>query len=174
VNGWAVAGVTTIQEGDALTIADTDGGSIYGFASTSRAQLSPGTTPQSIESQGSLHRRLNNYFNTTAFCCFTSTPGSAAYNTCPYPVIGDGTGYGNSPVGFLRGPGQDNTDLTVSRDFRGLREAKTLDFHAEFFNAFNHAQYADPATGYDTIGFGVIPSSSVAPRIIQFALKYEF
>ncbi len=174
VNGWAVSGVTTIQDGDALTITDADGGSIYGYASTSRAQLSPGATAQMIETHGSVHSRLNNYFNTGAFCSFTTAPGSAAYSACPYPVIGDGTGYGNSPVGFVRGPSQDNTDITVSRDFRGAREGQTVDFRGEFFNAFNHAQYADPASGFDTVGFGVIPSSSVAPRIIQFALKYEF
>ncbi len=173
-NGWAVSGVTIIQDGDRLTITDASGGSIYGFASTSRAQLRPGTTNAQIESTGSVHSRLGNYFNTSAFCSFSTTPGTAAYAACPYPVIGDGTGYGNSSTGVVRGPSQDNSDITVSRDFRGLREGHSIDFRGEFFNAFNHAQYADPSTGFDSAGFGVILSSAVAPRIIQFALKYEF
>jgi hypothetical protein len=174
VNGWAVSGVTTIQDGDRLTITDAEGGSIYGFASTSRAQLAPGATNAEIESHGDVRNRLSNYFNTAAFCSFGSAPTSAAYGACPYPVIGDGTGYGNSSTGVVRGPSQDNSDITLSRAFPGLREGHSIDFRGEFFNAFNHAQYADPATGFDTAGFGVIGSSSVAPRIIQFALKYEF
>ncbi len=174
LNGWAVSGVTTIQDGDRLTLTDAEGGSIYGYASTSRAQLAPGVSNQQIESHGSVHSRLNNYFNTASLCSFANAPTSAAYAACPYPVIGDGTGYGNSSTGVVRGPSQDNTDITVSRAFRGIREGNTIDFRAEFFNAFNHAQYADPTTGFDTAGFGQILSTSVAPRIIQFALKYEF
>jgi hypothetical protein len=83
-------------------------------------------------------------------------------------------------VGIVRGPSQDNSDITVSRTFRGLREGNSIDFRGEFFNAFNHAQYADPSstqlegTAAPTTGFGQIISSSVAPRIIQFALKYQF
>jgi hypothetical protein len=115
VNGWAVSGVTTIQSGDHLTITDAEGGSIYGYASTSRAQLAPGITHDEIESHGNVHSRLSNYFNNSAFCSFSNAPTSAAYASCPYPVIGDGTGYGNSSTGTVRGPSQDNSDITVSR-----------------------------------------------------------
>jgi acetamidase/formamidase len=38
-----------------------------------------------------------------------------------------------------------------------------LDFRGEFFNAFNHVQYADPATAYGAANFGYIQSTSVAP-----------
>ena len=161
VNGWAVSGVTTIQSGDRLTITDAAGGSVYGGVSSSRAQLCPGTSNGMIETKGSAGSRLNGYFNTSAFC--------------PAPVIGGGTGYGNSSVGVVRGPMQDNSDITISRLFPlGSNEKRALDFRAEFFNAFNHAQFSDPGTGYGNGGFGVIQSTSVAPRIIQFAAKISF
>jgi hypothetical protein len=160
VNGWAVSGVTTIQSGDRLTITDSLGGSIYGSVSTSRAQLCPGAGNAQIETHGSLYSRLNGYFNTSAFC--------------PAPVIADGTGYGDSSIGAVRGPMQNNTDLTVSRIFKLFSEKRTLDVRGEFFNAFNHVQYADPATAYGAANFGYIQSTSVAPRIIQLAAKIQF
>jgi hypothetical protein len=144
-----------------LTITDPNGGSIYGSVSSSRAQLCPNETAADIETKGSAKSRINDYFNSAAFCAA--------------PVIGDGTGYGNSSVGTVRGPSQDNTDLTLSRNF-GLfapMENNHVEFRAEFFNAFNHAQFADPLTALGP-GFGQLTSSSVAPRIIQFALKYQF
>jgi hypothetical protein len=161
LNGWAVSGVTTIQSGDRLTITDPSGGSIYGSVSTSRAQLGPRASNDLIETRGGIRSRLTNYFNTDAFTVA--------------PVIGDGTGYGNSADGVVRGPMQDNSDITISRLFGlGSNEKRTLDFRAEFFNAFNHPQYSDPGTAYTTPTFGVIQSTSVAPRIIQFAAKIAF
>jgi hypothetical protein len=77
--------------------------------------------------------------------------------------------------GVVRGPEQNNTDLTLSRIFKlGGSEKRTLDFRGEFFNAFNHVQYADPAVAYGTASFGSIQSTSVAPRIIQLAAKIQF
>jgi hypothetical protein len=64
----------------------------------------------------------------------------------------------------------------------GLNEAASLEFRAEFFNAFNHPQFAnpgssltrDPKTQLPTGSFGLIQATSVAPRLIQFGLKYIF
>jgi hypothetical protein len=46
LNGWAVSGVTTVQDGLPLTVVDTRGGAIYGFGpgttQISRAQFAPG------------------------------------------------------------------------------------------------------------------------------------
>src|SRR5690242_15751741 len=55
-----------------------------------------------------------------------------------------------------------------------LREARSLQFRAEFFNTFNHPQFANPSTNAANSQFGAINSTSVSPRIIQFALKFAF
>ena len=90
------------------------------------------------------------------------------------PALDGGTDYGNSSTGVVRGPYQNNTDLTVSRIFNLGSESRTLDIRGEFFNAFNHPQYNDPLVAYGTPGFGTIQSTSVAPRIIQLAAKIQF
>ena len=56
----------------------------------------------------------------------------------------------------------------------GLSEAATVQFRAEFFNSFNHPQFTTPGTVFGTGSFGKIGATSVAPRIIQFGLKYIF
>lgn len=159
LRNWSLSGVTTIQTGTPLTITDSRGGSIYGFASTSRAQLCPSITYGDIPTRGSTGSRVNNYFNNAAFCAV--------------PVIGNGTGYGNSGAGIVRGPDQNNFDFSLAKTFK-TGERGTVEFRSEFFNALNHVQYSNPGTSYGTASFGVIGSTSVAARLIQFGLKYNF
>jgi hypothetical protein len=156
---WSFSGVATVQTGVPLTITDARGGSIYGFASTSRAQLCPGITYGNISTPGNLSSRVNSYFNTAAFCA--------------EPVIGNGTGYGNSGAGIVRGPAQNNIDLSITKAFK-VAERHSFEFRSEFFNALNHVQYSNPGTAFGTASFGVIGSTSVAARLIQFGLKYNF
>src|SRR5258708_6465728 len=57
----------------------------------------------------------------------------------------------------------------------GIRENAVLQIRAEFFNAFNHAQFGNPGTAVSSPAtFGVITSDTVNPRLIQFAMKYQF
>jgi hypothetical protein len=108
--------------------------------------------------------RLNRWIDSTAVC----NPA----------VIGqDGaTGYGTAPQNIMNGPGQVNTDFSVGKRTRvgGIREDSELAFRVEFYNALNHPQFANPGTTFHTANFGVITGTSVAPRLIQFGLKYFF
>jgi hypothetical protein len=50
-----------------------------------------------------------------------------------------------------------------------------VQFRAEFFNFFNHPQFAAPATAVSSAAtFGLITGTTVNPRVVQFALKYNF
>jgi len=84
--------------------------------------------------------------------------------------------HGNMGRNVLRGPGIDNWDLSVLKDFK-FTESKSLEFRAEFFNAFNHAQFYGPTLQSGTEGgsaqFGQITTDRGA-RIVQFALKLYF
>jgi hypothetical protein len=55
-----------------------------------------------------------------------------------------------------------------------VREGAKLQFRSEFFNIFNHPQYALPADFEGAPGFGQITSTVNNPRLIQFALKLIF
>jgi hypothetical protein len=78
--------------------------------------------------------------------------------------------FGNSGSTVLGGPGVNNWDLGIQKSFP-LGEAARLQFRAELFNAWNHAQFQQP-NGDAGAGanFGRI-SATRPPRLIQLALK---
>jgi hypothetical protein len=175
LGGWNLSGVTTVQDGGPLTVVDPNAGTIYGTSTAAAtAQICPGNSYGSTLSSGSLTQRLGGnsggpgYFNSSAFC---SAPTGG--------IFGNGTGFGNSGVGIVLGPGQFNWDMSLVKTTR-ITERQTFILRAEFFNAFNHAQFnnpiATPAPGEVQMGptFGEITSTSVNPRIIQFGVKYLF
>src|SRR3984885_12081989 len=180
IEGWNISGVTLVQDGTPMTIADSGAGTIYGTAGSAnqagfaRAEICPGMTYGSIPTPGGIEQRLGGnsggpgYFNALAFS--------------PAPMIGDGRGYGDSGSGILLGPGQFNWDMSALKTTK-ITERQMVQFRAEFFNIFNHPQFTNPnapqgasfslpdrASG----SFGQITSTSVNPRVIQFALKYIF
>jgi hypothetical protein len=166
--GWGIRGVTTIQSGQRLNLTFADPNNVFGIGSgalnTDPAQISPGCTAGQLVNTGSMQSKLSNYFNKP---CFT-TP----------PVIGsDGiaTTFGNAGPGIVGGPDQVNFDFgLVKRTPLGSSENKNVEFRAESFNLFNHPQFANPGTGFGRGTFGVVQATSVAPRIIQLALKLNF
>jgi len=168
--GWSVSGVTTVQTGTPLPISNSLGGTIFGNANSSTAQFCPGATNASVATSGRDQSRLNAWFNTSAICAIPALPAVLG---------GDGlaTGYGNMGQGIVKGPGQFNWDMSLGKMTKvgGIREDAQLQFRTEFYNAFNHPQFANPGTAFSSIStFGVINATSVAPRLIQFGLKYIF
>jgi Carboxypeptidase regulatory-like domain len=103
------------------------------------------------------------------------------FNPCAFQQAMTGE-LGTAPRAPVYGPRFVNTDFSVIKDFPlSFREGMGLQFRAEFFNLFNHAQfylngYAD--TGEQDINtpssFGVVNNTVNNPRLIQFALKLNF
>jgi hypothetical protein len=164
LGGWSAAGVVVIQSGTALTITNTNANNVFGI-SQDRAQLTGSCTKGQLVTAGTLVTRLNNYFNVG---CFTTPPVIGA--------DGVGTGFGNSGTGIVNGPGQANLDLAVSKSVALARpnEQRIVQFRAEFFNALNHPQFANPDTNFNSPTFGVISSTSVNSRLVQLAVRFVF
>lgn len=168
LDGWAVSGVTTIQSGRRLNLTFADPNNVFGIGTgalnTDPAQIASGCTAGELVTPGSVQSKLSNYFKKS---CFT-TP----------PVIGDdgkATTFGNAGPGIVGGPDQVNFDFAlVKRTALGSDRTRNLEFRAEFFNIFNHTQFANPDAAFNHRTFGVIQATSVAPRIIQLALKLNF
>ena len=176
---WGVSGVTTVQSGQGMTLTDTTGGGIFGFTTTSRAQMCPGFTYGQLVTPGGLGSKLNDYFNLNGVADTIVTKGNAS---CPFPItgvvngLGGASGYGNTGRDILVGPGQFNWDISIIKNLKvgGIREDGNIQFRTEFFNAFNHPQFANPSTVVNAATFGQITSTTVAPRIIQMVLRYSF
>jgi hypothetical protein len=98
--------------------------------------------------------------------------GGAYISPSAFAVPANGT-FGNCPRNPVPGPGMANWDISMLKNFP-ITERYRLQFRAEFYNAFNHAQFQNtgnvdiqqPAFGYIT--------STLPPREIQFSLRFYF
>jgi hypothetical protein len=164
LGGWSVSGIVIVQSGQPMSLTDRGGGSVYGFAGPATVTLCPGATYKDLVTSGTTTSRLYNWINKGAIC--------------KAPAIGsDGsTGYGSTGQSIMNGPGQFNTDFSFGKTTAvgGLRENAQLAFRVEFYNALNHPQFTNPGTNFGTANFGVVSRTSVAPRLIQFGMKYIF
>jgi len=177
--GWSVAGVTTIQSGLPLTFFGINSNNAFGVTGD-RAQLAAGCTHANLATSGSVTSRLNGYFNTSCFARANPNAPLSTTNPAVWPPIQAGstaTNFGNSGPGIVFGPGQNNSDIAIIKrtPVGWLKEGANIEFRTEFFNAFNHPQFANPASSVSSPAtFGVISATSVNPRIIQFGLKVNF
>jgi hypothetical protein len=164
LGGWNLTAVLTVQSGGALTIADTNSTNVFGITED-RAQLSGKCSRRELVTGGTVQSKLNQYFNES---CFTTPPIIGA--------DGIGTDFGNSATGIVNGPAQANLDIAISRTVpvNWPIENSAIQFRAEFFNALNHPQFANPDTNFASPTFGVISSTSVNPRVGQVAIKLTF
>ena len=147
-----------------MTISLTNATNVFGI-SEDRAQLTGACSKNQLLTGGPIGSRLNSYFNES---CFAHPPIIGA--------DGIGTAFGDSGTGIVNGPGQVNVDLSISKltSLHWPREGSNLEFRAEFFNALNHPEFANPDSNFSSSTFGVITSTSVNARVGQLGLKLSF
>ena len=156
VKGWRLSGITRFSTGLPVTLIETDDNSLLGTSSAGAISLpvdTPNYTPGALSITDP--RTGRPYFNTSLF-------SPEAIGTL-----------GNSRRRFFAGPGLNNWDVALLKDTL-IKEGMNLEFRAELFNAFNHAQFGQPDGNVDDLGsFGVIHSAN-PPRIMQLSLKLLF
>jgi hypothetical protein len=95
------------------------------------------------------------------------------FNTAAFVVNAAGT-FGNSGRDAFSGPDYEDFDLSMVRTFKmPFGDLQTLQFRAESFNLLNQVNFLAPNSNVASSSFGTI-SSANDPRILQFALKYNF
>ncbi|MBI4469891.1 MAG: TonB-dependent receptor [Acidobacteria bacterium] len=156
-NGWSLSGITSVRTGLPYTIfLGVDNAGTGLIAASSISPQRPNYTGQPIylgDRQGP-----NNMLNRNAF--LSPPPGQ----------------FGNLGRNTLRGPGFMNFDFALLKNTR-LTESCNLQFRAEFFNLFNHANFGVPTNVSLTTPpsvFGFSTTTANNPREIQFGLKLLF
>jgi hypothetical protein len=171
--GWQVNVITTLQSGTPLTIFSNNDNSGQGNFLDRPNLIGPQRTfnarrVQSLSGDcggGTGHF----YFDPSPYDCEFNLPDANGIPPIPY---GDLASYGDLGRNSLRGPGINNWDISFLKRTK-LSESKSVEFRAEFFNAFNHVQFLNPDTnGFDDT-FGQI-SQDRGPRLVQFALKFYY
>jgi len=154
-DGWSFNGITRFATGFPVYIWENDDNSMLGTSGVGQGNDidEPNRAPGSLDFQNP--RSGQPYFNTSLFSV---------------EKVGQ---LGNSSRRFFGGPGWNNFDLSLTKDVR-LTESKSLQFRAEFFNAWNHAQFWSPQGEIsNNPTFGVITGAN-SPRIGQVAMKLFF
>jgi hypothetical protein len=162
--GWETSGVATIQSGSYLSVTYSNTNNAYGETGD-RPNYTPGCM---VATSGNLETRLlTGYLNTSCY----SKPLALATGS-------SATGFGDAPLAQLRGPDQVNFDMAFFKRtaIHWPTEVANIEFRTEMFNAFNHPQFGNPSTAFNTATFGLnqTGAQSTSPRIIQFALKVNF
>jgi hypothetical protein len=188
---WQVAGIITLMSGVPIDIVDTSAGSLYGLSGggnpLARASWAPGAT----RSTATTNIPPGYFFNPFAL----SRPVVLAGQLIPSSngtavAAASGTDFGNVGRNVLRGPRQTNVDLSIIKRLP-FGESKNIEFRTEFFNLFNHVNFANPISNFNAVpstsvesntghiignagDFGRIIATSNNARLIQFALKVTF
>jgi hypothetical protein len=157
LGGWELSPIITAQTGLGLTVNQPGLLNLGGERRSRPNRIGDGELPSS-------QRTVDRYFDTSAFVILQTDPSR--------PGFVPNQAFGNSGIGVIRGPKLINVDFNLAKNF-DITERHKLQFRAEFFNAFNRANFGVPGVTASA-GFGQITNTATDARIIQFALKYRF
>lgn len=163
LGGWQWTGIFTATSGDPMTIG----------AGTDQSRTGLGGDRADFVGSGALGQ-----IGTATPCDPSVTHCVAFLNKGVFAKPAVGT-YGNSGKGNWRGPSLWDVDTGLLKTFTPMtsHESVNFQFRAEFFNLFNHPQWADPNTTFSNSAFGTIRNTvgtTADSRIIQLALKMNF
>lgn len=188
---WQVTSVVVAMSGQPIDVVDTGAGSFYGLNNGVNPLARPNWAPGATVEAAFTNVPPGYFFNPSAFIrpvvtagqSIPSSNGTATANAA-------GTDIGNVGRNALRGPSQNNIDLSLSKRFR-LDEYRNIEFRAEVYNLANHVNLSNPISDLNAVAstgsfdsatgriinagdFGRITSTSNNARIVQFVLKFTY
>ncbi len=155
LGGWQTGAILTLQGGFPFSVGCQSNATYQNTDSTCRADA-VGISPSLS------NPTPNNWYNLSAFANrvgFTTGVG-------PYR-------FGNSGRNNVLGPGIAALDVSMAKQFR-VTEKVRVDLRSEFFNVPNHPIFGQPGATVGTVTNGVIGSTRLDSRQIQFGLKLSF
>jgi hypothetical protein len=144
LSGWQVAGMFSVLSGGPLGFGDVIFNGDWNKLALSRGE-----------------RRIETWFNTSGFERSSAKQLSYHYRTFPLYISG------------LRADNYNKCDLSLQKNTK-IRETVSVQFRAEFLNAFNHPTFSGPNTSPTSTAFGMVSGEDSYPRYIQFGLKLVY
>jgi hypothetical protein len=162
LDGWQVSGITTFMSGapQGVSLSLTSGNANNWSGSPTDTSIPNVIANPTLPKD---QRTFDRFFNTDAF----ALPAQQTW--------------GNAPRSVFRGPGINNWDISLFKNFR-LTERFKAQFRCESYNTFNHTQFSgvntaaqfNNTTGAMTnLSFGSLTSTRL-PRRMQLALRVTF
>jgi hypothetical protein len=173
LNGWALSGITTFQTGFPIRIQSlADNELMYSFdfeLPGEPNQIAPFRTMKP-QDNGNYFFDPNSFTENASDNTAPACTDQKVYNCYDPTLFGS---LGNAKRTICCGPHISNTDFAILKTI-AFSETKRIDFRAEFFNLFNHAQFYTPdGNTSDGTQFGQVTQVR-DPRLVQFALKFFF
>jgi hypothetical protein len=168
LSGWQVLNITTLTSGSPFSVYS-------GIQQTGVGSAGADRPDQVAVPVFSTSRRVReDYFgrgdnNPSFFSIPIDVPGGTGPNQGRFGSLGRNTFFG---------PGFHNLDMALIKDTtfgsRARSEPASLEFRAEFFNAFNLVNFGLPVNILRGSGFGIINHTAGTSRQIQLSLKLIF
>jgi hypothetical protein len=172
LGGWEVSGITSVESGQstsvtqaadpfacttvknepAVCVAGSAAGTYPGGIGISSPDADIAPRPDQV-APVHLTKTLNQWFTTGSF----------------QTAVGH---FGSERNGVFLGPGLQNWDLGAMKNIT-FGERYSFQFRGEFFNAFNHTNFASVDTGIDDGSYGQVTSAH-NPREVQLGAKLYF
>ncbi|MGB6941674.1 MAG: carboxypeptidase regulatory-like domain-containing protein [Bryobacteraceae bacterium] len=178
LDGWRVGGITTLQTGFPVIVNESDFRSLECDA---YAYYGCWDTPNVVGYPGIYNPRNTTLVNTN----YGTTPQSYYYFN-PNAFAPEQIGVlGNEGRDNFHGPGLNQTDLVLAKQFRWT-ESRYVELRLEAFNVFNHTQFAfnGPGIGLNTTTINAVsfaetlttqPNSlQTVGRVVQLGAKIYF
>jgi len=152
IGNWEITVIEKATTGFPVFVIDSNNSSGVNFQNNGNSLNRPNQTCNAAITNPS----LSQFFSTS---CFSAPAPGALGNASRSPVSG---------------PDFVNTDFSLIKHFL-VREGMRVEFRAEIFNLFNHAQFGLPGADFNSPAtFGAINTTVNNPRLVQFALKLAF
>jgi Carboxypeptidase regulatory-like domain len=161
IGGWDIGSLIVIQSAQPFTV-------------TSGRATGPSTVATYANYSGD---RNAGYLQRRGDGVYFFTPAEAAqFSSASGPVGFPGAGdYGNTARNSFRGPTYYNVDASLIKRFKLTEGGQSIQFRAEGYNIFNHAQFGTPAVNLASPAtFGKYSSTLNGARTLQMALRYDF
>ncbi len=160
-SGWALSGITSFVSGEPVQLSENDDFSLIGANTSFDAP---------------------NYANNGSPLYINRNPRKGLPYFNPNYFVSENLGQvGDVMRRFFVGPGINNWDMALLKD-TDIKGDMKLQFRAEAFNLFNHAQFENPSGEFNNRSTTILASSLALdyvtaardPRIMQVALKLLF
>lgn len=150
LGGWELSGIFNVRSGKPFTVTQSGDPLSLGSLST--------TLPDLIADPRVSAQTVDRWFDPAAFRVLTATSNR----------------FGSEGRNVLIGPGFASLDFSIHRRFSLGAESRYVDFRWEVFNALNRANFGLPNRTINSSNVGTITTLAGDPRVMQFALRFNF
>jgi len=158
LGNWQLNGIVTAMTGTPFTVFDGNDFSVQGSAPEVTGFFA--NRPNVVANPNDGPKTPGTWLNPNAFQRITQDPNSPVQQ------------FGSAGRNIAQGPGYTDWDFSLFKNIR-VAESKEFQFRAEFFNLLNHTNFHIPDSDMNSQTFNQILEAQ-PPRLIQFALKFNF